>query len=72
MTGIRRNDIAIESGYLSGRKKPYLFIRHKGRINGIAQFRDEECAEHFWEVFDYIVNGNESPYILEIVNGGGL
>ena len=67
MTGIRRNDIAIESGHLLRRKKPYLYIRCGNRINDIAQFTDEECVRHFWDVFDYVVNGNESPYILEIM-----
>ena len=69
MNGLKRNNIAIESGHLLGRKKPYLYIRCGNRINGIAQFRDEECAKHFWDVMDFLVYGNESSYLKEIMNG---
>lgn len=58
MTGLKRNNIAIETMHIPERKKPCLAIVEDNCSTIIGQFRDDEAAEAFWKALDYVAFGN--------------
>ena len=67
MIRIRRNGVELAAGYISCRKKPCLYIRYDCKVNVIGYLINDECIEQLRDAIDYVVNGNETPYISEIM-----
>lgn len=58
MTGLRRNNISLQTMHIPDRKKPCLFIQEDNIAYMVGQFKDEEAAELFWKALDYVAFGN--------------
>ena len=64
MNGIKVNDRTIHMARLSKRKRLCLVIQDGKKATVVASFKNEKCAQLFWEQVDKM--------ILDITKGGAI
>ena len=68
MFKIRRNDIEIAVSKIGGREKPYLWIQQGVNLYAVGHFRNDEAADLFTKVLDYVCFGNDEDQTREMLN----